>query len=143
MNTTSLLESILFADDTTLLFSHPNIELQNDLINNELSQICNRFQANKLSVNASKTNYMVLTNKPNIQLDDESLSRISSTKFLEVIIDENLTWRNHIDAISKTISKNVGILNKLKHFVPQNIVYSLYFNFTLCKLWYSDMGKYM
>ena len=126
VNTTSLLESILFADDTTLLFSHPNIELQNDLINKELSEICNWFQANKLSVNASKTNYMVLgthhnttkfidanqdtsvifktdalsnieKHKLNIQLDGESLSRVSSTKFLGVIIDENLTWRNHID----------------------------------------------
>ncbi len=64
--------------------------------------------------------------KLNIQLDDESLSSISSTKFQGVIINENLTWRNHIDEISKTISRNVGILNKLKHFVPQNILHSLY-----------------
>ena len=47
VNATTLLEFILVADDTTLLFSHPNIELQNDLINNELSEIFNWFQANK------------------------------------------------------------------------------------------------
>ena len=51
---------------------------------------------------------------------------VSSTKFLGVIIDENLTWKNHIDAISKTISRNTGMLTKLKHFVPENILYSLY-----------------
>ena len=33
---------------------------------------------------------------------------------------------NHIDAISKTISRNIGMLTKLKHFVPENILYSLY-----------------
>ena len=60
VNTTSLLELILFADDTTLLFSHQDVASQNDIINNELQEICNWFQANKLSVNASKTNYMVL-----------------------------------------------------------------------------------
>ena len=49
-----------------------------------------------------------------------------------VIIDENLTWKNHIDAISKTISRNIGMLKKLKHFVPENI---LYFNVTLYKLY--------
>ena len=54
------------------------------------------------------------------------LNRVSSTKFLGVIIDENLTWKNHIDAISKTISRNIGMLTKLKHFVPVNISYSLY-----------------
>ena len=52
-------------------------------------------------------------------------NRVSSTKFLGVIIDENLKWKNHIDAISKTISRNIGMLTKLKHFVPENILYSL------------------
>ena len=156
VNTTSLLELILFADDTTsVLFSHPDIASQNGLINKELQEICNWFQANKLSVNAGKTNYMVLgthhntrkfidinqdidvlndselTNsrdlekvKLNIKLDSVSLNRVRSTKFLGVIIDENLTWKNHIDAISKTISRNTGVLTKLKHFVPENILYS-------------------
>ena len=59
-NITSLLQLILFADDTTLLFSHPDFASQNDIINNELQEICNWFQANKLSVNASEKNYMVL-----------------------------------------------------------------------------------
>ena len=84
-------------------------------------------------VNASKTNYMILgtqystskfnmnqTHRPttvshtdsssqynkkilNIELGGVSLQRVSSTKFLGVIIDENLTWKNHIDAVSKTI----------------------------------------
>ena len=156
VNTTSLLELILFADDTTLLFSHPDIASKVDTINNELKEICNWFKANKLSVNASKTNYMVLgtqnntskfgqlnhndksenlqsnssSNADNVQLniilDDVSLDRVNSTKFLGVIIDENLTWKKHVDAISKTISRNAGMLTKLKHFVPENILYTLY-----------------
>ena len=57
---TSLLELILFADDTTLLFSHLDITSQNGIINTKLQEICNWFEANKLSVNVSETNYMVL-----------------------------------------------------------------------------------
>ena len=60
-----------------------------------------------------------------------SLNRVSSTKFCGVIIDENLTCKNHIDAISKTISRNIGMLTKLKNFVPENILYSLYFTLIL------------
>ena len=58
----------------------------------------------------------------NIKLDGMSLNRVSSTKFLGVIVDENLMWKNHIDAISRTISRNIGMLTKLKHFVPVNIL---------------------
>ena len=143
VNTTSLLELILFADDTTLLFSHPDIASQNDIINIELQEICNWFQANKLSANATKTNYMVLGTpqstrrfidvgqnidnlndstltsssdvekvKLNIKLDGVSLNRVSSTKFLGVIIDENLTWKNHIDAISKNYLKKYWSVDK-------------------------------
>ena len=39
----------------------------------------------------------------NIKLDGVSLNGVSSTKFLGIIINENLTWKNQIDAISKTI----------------------------------------
>ena len=60
LNTTTLLELILFASNKTLLLSHPDIAFQNEIINNELQEIFNWFRANKLSVNASKTNYMVL-----------------------------------------------------------------------------------
>ena len=157
---TSLFEVILFADDTTLLYSHPDTATKINLINKELSEICNWFKANKLSVNASKTNYMMLgtshttnkytygnvdssddgrtdigintgehttnTQKINVILDEVSLERVNSTKFLVVIIDENLTWKHHIDAISKTISRNIGMLTKLKHYVPGYILYSLY-----------------
>ncbi len=152
--TTSLFDIILFADDTTLLYSDPDIASKMDTINNELNEINNWFRANKLSVNASKTNYMILgtphltnkyydsSNDPSdgtsdmqnksvgkriqVILNDVSLQRVGYTKFLGVIIDENLTWKKHIDAISKTISRNAGMLTKLKHYVPEYILYSLY-----------------
>ena len=55
----SLFEIISFADDTTLLYSHPVIATKINLINKELCEICNWLKVNKLSVNASKTNYPV------------------------------------------------------------------------------------
>ena len=46
----------------------------------------------------------------NVILDDTNLERVNKTKFLGVINDENLTWKNHIDGITKTISMNIGML---------------------------------
>ena len=122
-NTTNVLKFVLFADDTTITYSHTDIISKFDLINNELQEVCNWFKANKLSVNASKTNYMLLgtwqkTSENNdnarIILDKTPLKRVDKTKFLGVTIDKNLTWKNHIDNMSKSISRGVGIMNELK-----------------------------
>ena len=54
-STSNVLDFILFADDTTILYSHENIESQISVVNAELKEVSNWFKANKLSVNASKT----------------------------------------------------------------------------------------
>ena len=41
-----------------------------------------------------------------------------NVKFLGVLIDKNLTWRPHIDHIASKISKIVGIIARLRHYVP-------------------------
>jgi len=126
----------LFADDTTITYSHKDICKQYDVINEELQKVNNWFKVNKLSVNASKTNFMILgtyhkTNcingdEKNIILDNTNLERVKQTKFLGIHIDENLTWRSHIDNVAKSISRGIGILYKLKYFVPEKILFSLY-----------------
>ena len=89
------------------------------------------------SVNASKTNNMILGTPhmvsnideldENVILDSTALERVRHTKFLGVLIDDDcLTWKNHIDCVSKTISCNIGVMNKLKHFVPTRVLQTLY-----------------
>ena len=132
--TSTLLDFILFADDTTILFSSNDIVSQIPLINKELLEVGNWFKANKLSVNATKTNYMIMgspkmtsmIDQTDIILDNTKLDRVTKTKFLGVIIDENLTWKNHIDGITKTISRNISMINKLKFFVPERTLRTLY-----------------
>ena len=131
VNTSNMLQFILFADDTTILFSDKDISNKVVIINMELKEVTNWFKTNKLSVNASKANFIIMgtthqTSKPEnsikVILDNVELSRVNKTKFLGVLIDENLTWKDHIDAISKAMSRNVGMINKLKHFVPKRIL---------------------
>ena len=61
-----------------------------------------------------------------IILDKTKLKRVDKTKFLGVTIDENLSWKNHIDGITKTISRNIGMINKLKFIIPERILHTLY-----------------
>ena len=62
----------------------------------------------------------------NVILDSTALEKVKHTTFLGVLIDDCLTWKNHIDCVSKTISRNIGVMNKLKHFVPTRILHALY-----------------
>ena len=134
--TSNVLDFVLFADDTIIFYTLIRIKVaKTNTINEELKEVSNWFKANKLSVNDGKTNYMILgtphmtsrktSDNSNIVLNDTILERFKVTKFLGVLIDECLTWKNHIDCISKTISRNIDVMNKLKHSIPHCILRTL------------------
>jgi len=50
----------------------------------------------------------------NITVDGSILKRVSQTTFLGIVLDEKLTWKNHINYIYPKISKIIGILYKTK-----------------------------
>ena len=140
-----LLHFTLFADSTTIYVWRKDISSKVDLIkinliNTELKGVTNWFKSNKLSVNASKTNFMILgtthqTSKPSnrikVILDNVELSLVNKIKFLGVLIDRNLTWKDHRDTISETMLRNVGIIYKLKYFDPKRILLSLYYTLVM------------
>ena len=100
-HTSKLLSFTLFADDTTILYSHKNLTSLCDTLNVELREVCNWFKANKLSLNAKKTNLMYLGTSHQtrniddsnncIYLDGVKLDRVHEAKFLGLLIDENIT----------------------------------------------------
>ena len=134
----SILKFILFADDTTLSYSHKDLASKMELINQELKKVGTWFKANKLSINIKKTNYMIMgtpqktfrfSSETNIVIDGVILKRVNKTKFLGVVVDENMSWKYHIEGVSNTLSRNIGVLNKLKYFLPKPILRSLYYSF--------------
>ena len=65
--------------------------------------------------------------------------RLNFTKFLGIYIDEHLSWAQHIDYLSKKIARNVGILSKLKYFLPRYIMNTLYYSLILSHLQYCTL----
>ena len=118
-----------------LIYTSTNYKMLSLLNLNELEEVSNWFKCNKLSLNAAKTNLMFLgtahqtskmiNNAFNIYLDSCKLTRVLNAKFLGLTTDENLNWKDHITAIRKTCSRNLGVL-KVKHFLPRNLLYKLY-----------------
>ena len=111
----------------------PNYDSSVKTLNTELAKIYDWLAVNKLSLNVSKTKFMIFhhpTKKiPNdivLELNNTPIERVREFCFLGLHIHENLTWKTHIDKISSKISKYTGIINKLKRFLPKNILRTLY-----------------
>ena len=47
-------------------------------------------------------------------------------KYLGVLIDYKLSWKNHIGSVASKISKTKGLLSKLRHFVPTHTLINIY-----------------
>ena len=56
-----------------------------------------------------------------IKINNVILEKVKNFNFLGIMLNEHLDWKVHGDHISNKISKSVGIINKLKHFIPMNI----------------------
>ena len=47
-------------------------------------------------------------------------------KYLGVLIDSNLSWKYHIGHITSKISKAIGIISRLRYYVPTNTLLTIY-----------------
>jgi len=132
----NLFYPIIYADDSTLLATLNTFEKENesieDNINIELRNISNWMKLNRLSLNLSKTKAMLFhmpqktVHFPKLSIDSIDIDFVKEFNFLGINFDENLNWKSHILKISTKISKVVGILNKLKHFLPKEILLVIY-----------------
>ena len=107
-NVSTLLKPILFADDTNLLYYGKDTKELCSAVSIELDKLCKWFQVNKLSLNTSKTKFMVFTNKScddiySVCMNGLHLSRVFVTKFLGVHMDSKLNWNDHINIVRNKI----------------------------------------
>ncbi len=127
-----LFDFIIYADDTTLSTTL-EIAMKNTqtrpaerTLNTELANVSEWLKVNKLSVNVNKSKYMTFhTNRKQVKslhllIGNPTIERALQFNFLGLTLDENLNWKGHIDKISNKISKNIGMLNKLKHYTNED-----------------------
>jgi hypothetical protein len=146
-NSSPILHFILFADDSNVFISHASYDELFHLANTELSAASDWFKANKLSLNLSKTNFILFrshmkqtpTDTNEIIIDSKTIPQVASSKFLGVHIDQHLTWKVHISEISKKIAKNIGIIRRIAYKVPSQILINLYYTLVYPYLTYCNL----
>ena len=111
----------MYADDTTIYFNLEDFRSidRETLINTELNKIDTWL---KLTINIDKSKSMLFhkrrkVNPINIKIDHRTIERVSQFSFLGIMIDENLTCKNHVNMITNKLSKIIGILHRLNIFI--------------------------
>jgi hypothetical protein len=144
--------SLLFADDTICLGSGKKLDDLTAYVNSELKKVANWFRSNKMAVNTSKTKFIVFrtrgkridprdckllfnTNEIGKTEDPNRIFEIKrihnegdekSYKALGILLDEYLSFDEHISHLCAKISKSLYCINRLKNFVTKKSLKMLY-----------------
>ena len=134
-NISKILNFYLFADDTNIYYESKSLIEIEKAMNRELDKLYLWLNINRLSLNIEKTNFIIFHpyNKPtkqkiNIKINKKAISEKAFIKYLGILIDSTLSWKNQILNISKKISRSLGIMYKLRPFVPLNVLKNVYYS---------------
>ena len=143
-----------FAEDTNLLLINKSLKQINKLINHDLSFLVQWLRSNKISLNTSKTEILIfrpkgksITKHLNFRISGEKISTSSTVNFLGVLLHENLQWQTHIDSLITKLSRAVGLLSKVRYYVPKYSLRTIYFSIfnsqmiCTCQVWGQNEAK--
>ena len=125
----------LFADDTNIFYeTNSKLKLEKN-VNKELKKLYTWLIVNRLGLNLDKTKFVIFHpyNKPNnlkinLRINKKPIKETQNIKYLGIILDSTLSWKDHTDKISKKIKRAIGLMYKIRPYV---------FSKTLLKLYYS------
>ena len=108
-NVASNLYFIQYADDTSIFVKGSSLLSISKIMNNGMKQVNEWLKNNRLSLNVSKTNYMIMSGKGKnfnendceLMIDNYTLKCVDRIHFLGLILDNKFTWKYHIDHIYK------------------------------------------
>ena len=133
----------LFADDTCLSVKSATPESLEGLLNSDLHNVMLWATANRLTINPTKSQAIVISPKLNssspilkLMINSSNIAIADCVKYLGVYIDNKLNFREHINILESKVSRSVGILCKLKHYVPYKSLQQVYFALIHSQLFY-------
>ena len=131
-NISKKLKFYLFADDTNIYLESHDLQSLEKTMNKELEKLFEWLCINRLSLNISKTNFIIFcpANKRKtpvtILINKEAIDEVTHVKYLGILIDSQLTFKHHIGELNKTVARAIGILYKIRPFVTTSILLNVY-----------------
>ena len=117
-----------------MFYSNKNLKELEQIINEELKKVSDWLDVNKLSLNVTKSNFVMFHSPEkkisfslNIYVNDKLLQERACIKYLGVMIDTNLRWKEHVNYLSKKIKRSIGLLSKIRYYVDLSCLFKLYY----------------
>jgi hypothetical protein len=127
---------VLFADDTSTIITSSNQEELKTALYKTLSDINLWFKASLLSLNINKT-YLLqfrtnnkIENTLELNYLNETILNVPSVKFLGLLVDDTLSWDQHINQIASKLSSGCYAKWTLTQLLSKNALRMLHFSYT-------------
>ena len=126
--------TIHFADDTSLIIKNKSLKQMKKYLNFDLKNLSKWLKANMISLNTSKTE-LLLFRHPNKNLNYNVKAKINGkvikpskyVKYLGIYIDSYLNWKFNTNILAAKLSRSLGMLSKIRHYVNIETLKSIYF----------------
>jgi hypothetical protein len=138
MSKTSL--PLLFVDDTSILFTQPNLTDLNNNMNSIFYTLNDWFKANQLALNFDKAHYIHFVTKKSISAElmigynNKFVASTACTTFLGMSMSETLSWDNHIEVLAKKLSMACYIIRSAKTYTSTSslkMIYRAFFHYLM------------
>jgi len=140
-NCSNRLKYVHFADDTTAYHSGPDICALVRDVNADLLELENWLHCCRLSLNVTKTSFMLFTDKkvdymPAIRIGGTDIGQVNQAKFLGVLVDDRLNFGAHTSQLARQVSRSVGVLNRNSSYLPVRIKANIYYSLIFSRMSY-------
>ena len=125
----------LFADDTAVFLHGDDTETVIADANSEMKNIVQWNNANKLKLSLNKSNFIIFhgirkshrKDICEIEISKDSIPRTEYTKYIDLIIDETLTWEYQVNEICNSLLKYFGIFFHIRNTISPSLAGIIYF----------------
>ena len=76
---------------------------------------------------------------PKLFINNQVTKRQSSIKFLGILLDENLSWKEHLKLTENTVANNIGLIYKAKPYLNKDSLLELYFSYIHSDINYANL----
>ena len=122
-----------FGDETNLILTDKSMKKINKQTNRDLKLVVQWIRANRLSLNTSKTKLVVfkyknkiITKHLNFRISGQKIKPSLQVKYLGIILQDDLHWNSHLTKLRKQLSRSIGLLSKVRYYVPKHLLRTIY-----------------